>query len=45
MGKAAELLSMRIDEFWLLIQKLNIKYSIMNEEELDAYKRVFKNST
>ncbi len=40
---------MRVDEFWLLIQELGIKYSIMDEEEveeeLDAYKRVFKSST
>jgi len=49
MGKAAELLGLRIDELWLLMHKLNIKYSILDEEEieeeLDAYKRIFKNST
>lgn len=48
MGKAAELLGMRVNEFWILIQELGIKYSIMDEEEveeeLDAYKRVFKSS-
>ncbi len=49
MGKAAELLGVRVDELWLLMQELGIKYSIVDEEEveeeLDAYKRVFKNST
>jgi len=49
MGKAAELLGLRIDELWLLMHKLNIKYSILDEEEveeeLDAYKRIFKSST
>ena len=49
MGKAAELLGMRVDELWLPIQELGIEYSIMDEEEveeeLDAYKRVFKSST
>ena len=48
MGKAAELLDLRIDELWLLIHKLGIKYSILDEEEveeeLDAYRRIFKSS-
>jgi len=49
MGKAAELLDLRIDDLWMLMHKLGIKYSVLNEEEageeLDAYRRVFKNST
>ena len=48
MGKAAELLGVRVDELWLLLQELGVRYSIVDEgeaeEELDAYKRVFKNS-
>ena len=45
MGKAAELLDLRIDDLWLLLQKLGIRYSILNEEveeELDAYRRIFR---
>lgn len=48
MGKAAELLGLRVDELWLLMLKLGIKYSVLDEEEveeeLDAYRRVFKGS-
>ena len=48
-GKAAELLGLRVDDLWLLMYKLRIKHSILDEEEveeeLDAYKRVFKSST
>jgi len=45
MGKVAELLDLRIDDLWLLLQKLGIRYSILNEEveeELDAYRRIFE---
>ncbi len=46
MGEAAELLDLRIDELWLLMYKLGIKYSILDEEEteeeLDAYRGIFK---
>jgi len=49
MGKAAELLGLRIDDLWILMQELGIKYSILDEEEieeeLDAYRRIFKSST
>ncbi len=49
MGKAAELLDLRVDELWLLLQKLGVKYNILSkeevEDELDAFKRVFKSST
>jgi len=45
-GKAAELLDLRIDELWNLLQKLGIKYSFLDEEEvkeeLDAYRTVFE---
>ena len=48
MGKAAELLDIRIDDFWLLLRKLGIEYSVLDEdeveEELDAFKRIFKSS-
>ena len=48
MGKAAELLGLRVDELWLLMLQLGIKYSVLDEEEveeeLDAYRRVFKGS-
>ena len=47
-GKAAELLNLRVDELWPLLRKLNIEYNMLNEEEaeeeLDVYKRVFKSS-
>jgi predicted HTH domain antitoxin len=47
MGKAADLLDLRVDELWLLMHRLRIKYSILDdeeiEEELDAYRRIFKN--
>jgi len=45
MGKAAELLGLRVDDFWLLLFKLGVRYSVYDEEEveeeLDAYRRVF----
>ena len=48
MGKAAELLGLRVDDFWFLLFKLGVKYSVYDEEEveeeLDAYRRVFKSS-
>jgi len=48
MGKAAELLNIRIDDFWMLLRKLGIEYSVLDEdeleEELDAFKRIFKSS-
>jgi len=49
MGKAAELLGLRIDEFWILLRELGIEYQIIDdeeaEEELDAYRRIFKSSS
>ena len=48
LSKAAELLGLRVDDFWLLMYKLGVKYSILDEEEveeeLDAYRRIFKSS-
>ncbi len=48
LGKAAELLGLRIDDLWILMHKLGIKYSVLDEEEveeeLNAYKKVFKGS-
>ena len=48
LGKAAELLGLRVDDLWILMYRLGIKYSILDEEEaeeeLDAYRRIFKNS-
>lgn len=48
LGKAAELLDLRIDDLWLLLYKLGIKYDMLDEEEveeeLDAFKRIFKSS-
>ena len=48
-GKASELLGLRVDDLLLLMHKLGIKYSILDEEEikeeLNAYRRVFKSST
>jgi len=45
MGKAAELLGLRVDELWLLMLKLGIKYSVLDEEEveeeLNGYKKIF----
>ncbi len=49
LGKAAELLDLRVDDLWLLMHRLGIKYSILDEEEvgeeLDAYRRIFKSGT
>ncbi len=49
MGKAAELLGLRVDDSWILMHRLGTKYSILDEEEveeeLDAYKKIFKGST
>jgi predicted HTH domain antitoxin len=46
MGKAAELLGLRVDELWLLLRRMGVEYSIVDEEEveeeLDEYKEVFK---
>ena len=48
MGKAAELLNLRIDDLWLLLQKLGVKYPIIDEEEaeeeVNAYRRIFESS-
>jgi len=48
LGKAAELLGLRIDQLWILLRKLGIEYTIYNdeevEEELEAYQRVFEES-
>ncbi|BES82198.1 UPF0175 family protein [Pyrodictium abyssi] len=45
-GKAAELLGLRVDEFYRLLMRLGIEYSIYDEgealEELEAYERVFR---
>jgi len=48
LGKAAELLGLRVDDLWILLHELGIKYGILDEEEveeeLNAYKRIFKSS-
>ncbi len=48
-GKAAELLDLRIDELWDLLRKLDVKYSLFDEEEveeeLDAYRKAFEGSS
>ena len=48
LGKAAELLSLRVDDLWILLHRLGVKYSILDEEEveeeLDAYEKIFKSS-
>ena len=45
-GKAAELLGLRVDDLWILLHELGIRCSILDEgeveEELDAYRRIFK---
>jgi len=49
LGKAAELLDLRVDDLWILLHELGIKYSVLDEEEVEeelyAYKRIFKSST
>jgi len=44
-GKAAELLGLRVDEFWDLLDKLGVKFSYYDKEEvekeLEAYRKVF----
>jgi len=49
LGKAAELLGLRVDDLWILLHELGIKYSVLDEEEVEeelyAYKRIFKSST
>ena len=48
LSKAAELLDLRVDDLWMLMHRLGVRYDILNEEEveeeLDAYKRIFKSS-
>ncbi len=48
-GKATELLGLRVDDLWILMYRLGIGYSILDEEEveeeLDAYKEVLKSNT
>ncbi len=48
MGKAAELLGLRVDELWILLRKLGVKYEIIDteeaDEEVDAYRKIFENS-
>ena len=40
---------MRVDDLWMLLHKLGVEYSVLDEEEveeeLDAYRRIFKSST
>jgi len=49
LSKAAELLGLRVDDLWILLHELGIKYSVLDEEEVEeelyAYKRIFKSST
>ena len=49
MGKAAELLGLRIDELWLVLRKLRVEYEVVDEEEaeeeIEAYKRLFKSGS
>ncbi|MEM4971879.1 MAG: UPF0175 family protein [Sulfolobales archaeon] len=48
LGKAAELLSLRVDDLWILLHRLGVRYSVLDEEEveeeLDAYEKIFKSS-
>jgi len=49
LSKAAELLGLRVDDLWILLHELGIKYSVLDEEEVEeelyVYKRIFKSST
>lgn len=49
MGKAAELLGIRIDELWLVLRRLGVEYEVVDEEEakqeIEAYKRLFKSGS
>ena len=49
MGKAAELLGIRIDELWLMLRRLGVEYEVVDgeeaEEEIEAYKRLFKSGS
>ena len=49
LGKAAELLGLRIDDLWILMHRLGIMCSVLDEEEIEkelgVYKRIFKSST
>ena len=46
LGKAAELLGLRVDDLWVLMHRLGIEHNFLDdeevEEELGAYKRVFR---
>ena len=45
-GKAAEILDLRIDDLWTLMYKLGIKYSLIDKEETEketnAYRKIFQ---
>jgi len=47
-GRTAELLGLCVDGFWLLLKELGVEYQVIDEEEaeeeLDAYRRIFKSS-
>ncbi len=49
MGKAAELLGIRIDELWMVLRRLGVQYEVVDEEEaeeeIEAYKRLFKSGS
>ncbi len=49
MGKAAELLGIRTDELWLVLRRLGVEYEMVDEEEaeeeIEAYKRLFKSGS
>ncbi len=49
LGKASDLLGIRIDELWEMLDELGIRYQMLDYEEevkkeIQSYKRLFKSS-
>ena len=46
LGKASDLLGIRIDELWEMLDELGIRYQVLDyeevEREVESYKRIFK---
>ena len=43
MGRAAELLGLRIDELWSLMSQFGIKHSVLDEENIERTRYLYKN--
>ncbi len=49
LGKASDLLGIRVDELWDILRYLGVDYPLLDEEEaeeeIEAYRRIFKSGS